>query len=320
MPSTCSFLSALALGLTASAAALAGNPCDAILKDGAFEVKQYDRSISETNVLRKYFCTVNVDETSDEKAATLGFAIRFYGFKIGLGKADIKKWQSERCTRADQAVTRNETERVSLRVASEIIVDAWNRCMAMTWSREGWGLSRKVEGTARDGARITFRIALLGQEYHWDNASDERVMLGGRPVSIADKLASREWAHALISAKDILAVGTASCGIEVSKIGEVQRAFRRGLKLRDWINTARPIVSSGKRATGILNLGIFEDPYCAEGSKVADLQRPILIVLVVERPDGPLTGIDYRHALIDAARADAAFRFSRYSNFDVSLN
>jgi hypothetical protein len=297
--------------------------CEAILKDGVMEVTQHDKGVTESNLVRKHVCTESDNEQSmdDDKAFALGSLIRIMGFKIGLKKSDVLKWRTSNCSSDDQFTAKSTTDNFYTKRASATITNAWLRCHHLEWRPDGWGVSAPVSVTDSRGSAVEMQIAVLGRQFYWDIARTDRVLFSGKPINIVEKFRSLFWKDAFAHAKDIFAVGTASCGLGKSKSErvEIDRAARRASQLLEWMTDSNSVGFQRDRSLGTINLGRYSGEYCAEGTRLSELQRPIIIVLVLSRADISKKP-DLRAALADAATNHPAFpNLKDYSNFDMTM-
>jgi hypothetical protein len=301
----------------ATVQAAAADPCAPILKNGFHNESNQSRRVTSENTSERYICSHKGDSLSDKKALELGFMIRFLGrggeSRIGLDKDVVKSWIDRKCSN-DVTTGRNTTEETSYsRSADKAIAEVWLRCMTLQFGKGNIAVSEEVGAQDQSGRPFRFRIAVVGIPYYWDKASTGTVMLNGSAVDIRGQFRSPDWGDVVNGAKDVFAVGTASCG--GAKTKEIDRSLARAHQLRDWIDAAhgQPFVR------GTINLGKYQDEYCAEGSRISDMQRPVMVLLVTERPIHSLRAIDYQSALMDAATSHPSFQFDRYSNFDIAL-
>jgi hypothetical protein len=304
------------IAISAGSIAADHDTCAAILRDGVHKEASSNKTIIIENTAKRYICTHRGQDVSDAKALELGFMIRFFGARIGVSKARVNAWIDSNCSDNSTYEKSTSSESTHMRSADKALADAWLRCKTLEFKRSGVGITDEVPAVDRSGRRYRFRIAILGIAYNWDKSSTNVIMQDRRVIDIQAQLRSRDWLDALASAKDVFAVGTASCGGGREK--EIERALARANRLRDWIDAAY-IPLGGQPVRGTINLGKFNDEYCAEGSPVSNMQRPVVVLLVTERPNQMLRAIDYHSALMDAAAAHPAFQFERYSNFDIAL-
>ena len=295
------------VGYSVQGVAEVRNPCGEILKHGVFELVQIDKTVTEQNVVPKIICTAEERAIGEERAYELATIIKLFGFKIGYKKKDVDNWKRQHCE-SYGGIKAETSERTIQIKASERLIKEYIRCVAKIRNLDEDGVSSTVIVKDKEGTTVAFKIAWLGRENYWRIGSDKEVLdMAGRSVDMVRYLRTDSTRDKVAEAKDVLGVGTASCGEERSLEGEIERAGRRASQIWAWMKKAGVPDNGSSRRFGTLNLGKYDYGICAEGSTfAANMQRPALILLVLDR-SADAAKVDYRSAIIAAAKKDPVF-------------
>lgn len=150
-----------------------------------------------------------------------------------------------------------------------------------------------IEGKDKAGRRGTFDVVVARKQFLWVRGSAEDLEKDGRRIT-GDQLASdvldQEVRDGLASAKEIIAVGTASQ--EGDPAAELARAGRRASRTADIVGTA----IDRKIPISALNLGQFRGVGASTTTGGTDWQRPFMVIAVKDLEPGT----DLGEALADA--------------------
>lgn len=150
-----------------------------------------------------------------------------------------------------------------------------------------------IEGKDKAGRRGTFDVVVARKQFLWVRGSAEDLEKDGRRIT-GDQLASdvldKEVRDGLASAKEIIAVGTASQ--EGDPAAELARASRRASRTADIVGTA----IDRKIPISALNLGQFRGVGASTTTGGTDWQRPFMVIAVKDLESGTNLG----EALADA--------------------
>ncbi len=150
-----------------------------------------------------------------------------------------------------------------------------------------------IEGKDKAGRRGTFDVVVLNKSFLWVRGSAEDLEKDGVMIprgEVAAAVIDDEVRAALIDAKEVIAIGTASQeGVAAEEVARAERRARQ----------AATLVSGALRADipiWTLNLGQYRDPCtnCETGG--TSWQRPFIVVAVKETD----VGTDIGEALADA--------------------
>jgi hypothetical protein len=169
-----------------------------------------------------------------------------------------------------------------------------------------------IEGHDQAGRRGTFDVVVARKQFLWVRGSSEDLEKDGRTIArdaLAAELLDGEVREGLLSAREIVAVGTASQ--EGDPVEEKQRAARRAVRTAEIVRAA----IDGKVPVSSLNLGQYRGqcPTCEAGG--TNWQRPFMVITVKElEPDAVLA-----EALADAMTGKEALPSpASYSAFELS--
>jgi len=152
-----------------------------------------------------------------------------------------------------------------------------------------------IEGQDKAGRRGTFDVVVARKQYLWVRGSAEDLEKDGRRITgneLASDVLDQEVRDGLASAREIIAVGTASQ--EGDPAAEKARAGRRAARTADIVGAAidesTPISS--------LNLGQYREsrPAGVAAGGATDWQRPFMVIAVKELEEGTVLA----EALADA--------------------
>lgn len=315
---------------------LAADECKDILKYGVHDSYNGQNTEKYTQMSVHNVCKVIGRLKGKSRQAAISLMVRLFGVGGSIGDKNISSWLDENCTKklSDGSGVRSAT--VTIRVANKMIIDAWVKCMSFRWSNEektgkiGWGFSDGQPVKDGKGGSAVFKIIVLGTKYNWRiKTHDEVVYLNNGDkthVNMPDRLRNPYWLGYLNNAKEVFTIGTASCGIQTTVTEEINRAARRAEQLLKWMRGVASDTPSiahiyGDKLKGYINLGKFEPPsgICREGDIVAGYQRPIGILLVLQKNIGSGSdGFSYKDALRYAASKNPAFPdISNYTSFQI---
>jgi len=149
----------------------------------------------------------------------------------------------------------------------------------MRWIRQ------KVVGP--NGELAYLEISILDAEHYWPiGRADVILTPGGQEERIFDFLDSSGLAKKIEKAKDIIAIGMASCELDrfQDQMTEESRAEARSHQLINWVRRLGTL--SNETQLYAVNLGRFQDPDCKKKSPYQTrLQRNAILVSVVYKED-----------------------------------
>lgn len=150
-----------------------------------------------------------------------------------------------------------------------------------------------IEGQDKAGRRGTFDVVVARKQFLWVRGSAEQLEKDGRVISgdeLANDVLDQEVRDGLVTAREIVAVGTASQ--EGDPSAEKARAGRRAARTADIvsaaIDTSVPISA--------LNLGQYRENRPTGAAGGTDWQRPFMVIAVKELEEGTVLA----EALADA--------------------
>jgi hypothetical protein len=171
-----------------------------------------------------------------------------------------------------------------------------------------------IEGKDKAGRRGTFDVVVARKEFLWVRKSSDELEREGKTISgtdIANEVLDIEVRAALTSAKEIIAVGTASQEGDAKE--ETERAGRRAHKTAE-------IVSGGidpAIPVWTLNLGQYREPCkdCETGG--TNWQRPFIVIAVKDLEPGSNVGEALADALsgqkkLPSPKSYSAFALTRF--------
>jgi hypothetical protein len=139
-----------------------------------------------------------------------------------------------------------------------------------------------IEGHDKAGRRGTFDVVVARKQFLWVRGSAEDLEKDGRKIT-GDQLASdvldQEVRDGLASAREIIAVGTASQ--EGDPAAEKQRAGRRAARTAEIVASA----IDASIPVSALNLGQYRDSKAA-ATGATDWQRPFMVIAVKDLEEG----------------------------------
>jgi hypothetical protein len=152
-----------------------------------------------------------------------------------------------------------------------------------------------IEGQDKAGRRGTFDVVVARKQYLWVRGSAEDLEKDGRRITgeeLASDVLDQEVRDGLASAREIIAVGTASQ--EGDPAAEKARAGRRAARTADIVGAA---IDAGIPISS-LNLGQYREsrPASASARGATDWQRPFMVIAVKELEEGTVLA----EALADA--------------------
>jgi hypothetical protein len=134
-----------------------------------------------------------------------------------------------------------------------------------------------IEGKDKGGRKGTFDVVVAKKEFLWVRKSSEEIEKDGKTIpgpEIASQVLDADVKAALGSAKEIIAVGTASQ--EGNAREETERAGRRAAKTAEIvINGVAPTVP-----IWTLNLGQYREPGKDAEAGATNWQRPFMVIAV----------------------------------------
>lgn len=168
-----------------------------------------------------------------------------------------------------------------------------------------------IEGHDKAGRRGTFDVVVARKQFLWVRGSSDDIEKDGRRIS-GDQLASdvldQEVRDGLASAREIIAVGTASQ--EGDPAAETARAGKRAARTADIVATA----IDAAIPISALNLGQYRESKTAAAG-TTDWQRPFMVIAVKELEDGTVLS----EALADAMTGKEQLPSpSSYSAFELT--
>jgi hypothetical protein len=168
-----------------------------------------------------------------------------------------------------------------------------------------------IEGHDKAGRRGTFDVVVARKQFLWVRGSSDDIEKDGRRIS-GDQLASdvldQEVRDGLASAREIIAVGTASQ--EGDPAAETARAGKRAARTADIVATA----IDAAIPISALNLGQYRESKTAAAG-TTDWQRPFMVIAVKELDDGTVLS----EALADAMTGKEQLPSpSSYSAFELT--
>jgi hypothetical protein len=169
-----------------------------------------------------------------------------------------------------------------------------------------------IEGFDKAGKRGLFDVVVAKKEFLWVKGSAEDLEKDGQTIKnpdIADALFDGEVAAALVSAREIVAIGTASqegdAGQEKDRAG--RRAEATAKLSQSAIGPDTPVWA--------LNLGQYREPCAACETNGTSWQRPFIVVAVKALDDDANLG----EALADAMTGKTTLPSpASYSAFEIS--
>jgi hypothetical protein len=171
-----------------------------------------------------------------------------------------------------------------------------------------------IEGKDKAGRRGTFDVVVAKKEFMWVSKSSDELEREGKTIpgaGIANEVLDPDVRAALASAREIIAVGTASQ--EGNAAEETARAGRRAAKTAEIVVTAlAPTVP-----VSTLNLGQYRDPCTECEASGTNWQRPFIVIAVKEVDEGTNVGEALADALsgqqkLPAPKSYSAFDLARY--------
>lgn len=170
-----------------------------------------------------------------------------------------------------------------------------------------------IEGRDKAGRRGTFDVVVARKQFLWVRGSSDQLEKDGRVISnaeLASDVLDREVRDGLASAREIVAVGTASQ--EGDPAAERARAGRRAAR------TAEIVAGAIDPATPIstLNLGQYRGsgPAGTAGG-ATDWQRPFMVIAVKEMEAGTVLAEALADAMTGKERLPSP---ASYSAFDLA--
>ncbi|HKZ97718.1 MAG TPA: hypothetical protein VJ045_12140 [Hyphomicrobiaceae bacterium] len=171
-----------------------------------------------------------------------------------------------------------------------------------------------IEGKDKAGRRGTFDVVVARKEFLWVRKSSDELERDGKTITGADiesQVLDQDVRAALATAKEIIAVGTASQEGDARE--ETERAGRRAHKtaeiVQGGIDAAIPIWT--------LNLGQYREPCkdCEAGG--TNWQRPFIVIAVKDLEPGGNVGEALADALsgqkkLPAPKSYSAFALTRF--------
>lgn len=173
----------------------------------------------------------------------------------------------------------------------------------------------EVNGEGSEYAQV--EISVLDAEHHWPIGKADRIIRpGGGEVLFEEFFNSSGIERRLRKAKDIIAIGTASCEMETpggnGEQREEARAKDRALQLINWL---RPLDSlSESTSLYMVNLGRFQDDNCPSNPYETRQQRNAILVSVLYKeniPDSETLGKLIKKAIRQKAVIPHMDRYSK---------
>jgi hypothetical protein len=169
-----------------------------------------------------------------------------------------------------------------------------------------------IEGKDKAQRRGTFDVVVAKKEFLWVRKSSDELEREGKAIpgaEIADQVFDVDVRAALTSAREIVAVGTASQEGDATE--ETERAGRRARKTAEIV--AQAIASAAPVWT--LNLGQYREPCKECEAEGTNWQRPFMVIAVKELEAGANLG----EALADAMSGRQKLPSpSAYSAFELT--
>ncbi len=169
-----------------------------------------------------------------------------------------------------------------------------------------------IEGWDKSGRRAVFDVVVAKKEFMWVRGSAEELEKEGRIIkadAIAGEVFDTEVTTALGSAREIIAVGTASQEGEPEQ--EKARAGRRAQLTAD---LAAKVAQPGTPVS-TLNLGQYREPCAACETSGTSWQRPFIVVAAKDVEGGCNVGEALADALTGKTRLPSP---ASYSTFEIT--
>lgn len=162
------------------------------------------------------------------------------------------------------------------------------------------------------GKAGSFRAVVFLDTYNWSYKSVDLVEFNHQPIDFLEVLKQPAVQQVMSQAREIVAVGTASC--EASKyfwgqLAEERRAGQRARQLAGWITSLRP------QHVHELNVGRFQKECKSRSPAETWNQRRIVLISVTERAED----LDLESCLKQSMKSDPLLEFliDNYSRFKL---
>ncbi|WBT38173.1 MULTISPECIES: hypothetical protein [Hyphomicrobium] len=167
----------------------------------------------------------------------------------------------------------------------------------------------EIEGRDKAGRRGTFDVVVAKKQFLWVRGSAEDLERDGRVISgaeIAGDVLDQEVRDGLASAREIVAVGTASQ--EGNPVEEKKRAARRATRTAELVSGAIdasiPISS--------LNLGQYRERCVSCDADGTNWQRPFMVIAVKELEEGTVVAEALADAMTGKERLPSPASYSAF--------
>lgn len=181
------------------------------------------------------------------------------------------------------------------------------------------------------GDRATFQIVVFSEAYNWQIRSAKDLEINGEKKSeekFLQILSSEGYKQIMGDAQEIVVAGTASC--EGDKWwDEEDRALRRALKLREWVERSRAWQNRPRppRSIHTLNLGQYQadcgNPQACYNARSDETwnQRKIILMAILER-DADLDKDEIAWCIKESVRKDDQLDFlmQHYCRYDLNID
>lgn len=165
-----------------------------------------------------------------------------------------------------------------------------------------------IEGKDKVGRKGTFDVVVAKKEFLWVRKSSEEIEKDGKAIpsaDIANQVLDADVKAALGSAREIIAVGTASR--EGNAREETERAGKRAKKTAEIVSGVAPAVP-----IWTLNLGQYHEPGKDGEASGTNWQRPFIVIAVKDLEADSNVGEALADALAGQSKLPAPKSYSAF--------